>query len=112
MTGSGRPTERHPSPGPSASRWRPEMKPAPFDYAAPTELEEAIELVGRHGSEARPLAGGQSLVPLLNFRLARPALIVDLNRIQSLAYHQAGNECLVVGALCRQRDVEVDRDAG
>ena len=46
------------------------MKPAPFDYAAPTELEEAIELVGRHGSEARPLAGGQSLVPLLNFRLA------------------------------------------
>src|ERR671936_754799 len=108
MTGSGRPTERHPSPGPSASRWRPEMKPAPFDYAAPTELEEAIELLGRHGPEARPLAGGQSLVPLLNFRLARPSLVVDLNRIQSLAYNRASDGALVVGALCRQRDLELD----
>jgi carbon-monoxide dehydrogenase medium subunit len=84
------------------------MKPAPFDYAAPTELEEAIELLGRHGPEARPLAGGQSLVPLLNFRLARPSLVVDLNRIESLAYNRASDGALVVGALCRQRDLELD----
>jgi carbon-monoxide dehydrogenase medium subunit len=84
------------------------MKPAPFDYAAPARLEEAVELIARHGSEARPLAGGQSLVPLLNFRLARPSLVVDLNRIQNLAYHRATDGALVVGALCRQRDLELD----
>ena len=88
------------------------MKPAPFDYAAPADLAEAIALVSRHGPEARPLAGGQSLVPLLNFRLARPALIVDLNRIESLAYHRVANDGLVVGALCRQRDVELDPAVG
>ena len=88
------------------------MKPAPFEYAAPTELGQAIELVARHGAEARPLAGGQSLVPLLNFRLARPALVVDLNRIESLAYHRAEEGALVVGALCRQRDLELDPEVG
>ena len=84
------------------------MKPAPFDYSAPTELEGAIQLLGRHGPEARPLAGGQSLVPLLNFRLARPSMVVDLNRIESLAYNRASDGALVVGALCRQRDLELD----
>jgi aerobic carbon-monoxide dehydrogenase medium subunit len=84
------------------------MKPAPFDYAAPTDVDEALALLSRHGGDARALAGGQSLVPLLNFRLARPGLIVDLNRIESLAYYRAADDGLVVGALCRQRDVELD----
>jgi carbon-monoxide dehydrogenase medium subunit len=88
------------------------MKPAPFDYASPTDLAEALSLLGQHDGEARALAGGQSLVPLLNFRLARPALIVDLNRIQSLGYFKADGEALVVGALCRQRDLELDPEVG
>jgi carbon-monoxide dehydrogenase medium subunit len=87
------------------------VKPAPFDYAAPGELEEALALLAGHGPDARPLAGGQSLVPLLNFRLSRPALIVDLNRMNALEYHSAGDDGLVVGALCRQRDVELDAEA-
>ncbi|HEX6349017.1 MAG TPA: FAD binding domain-containing protein [Candidatus Dormibacteraeota bacterium] len=84
------------------------MKPAPFEYHAPTEVAEAVRLLAAYGDEARPLAGGQSLVPLLNLRLARPKAIIDLNRIQSLAYHRLDGDALVVGALCRQRDLERD----
>src|SRR5207248_844648 len=61
-----------------------------------------------YGDEGRALAGGQSLVPLLNLRLARPKAIIDLNRIESLAYHRLEGDVLVVGALCRQRDLERD----
>ena len=85
------------------------MKPAPFEYHAPTEVAEAVRLLASYGEDARPLAGGQSLVPLLNLRLARPKAIVDLNRIESLAYHRLEGDVLVVGALCRQRDLERDR---
>ena len=53
------------------------MKPAPFDYRAPGGLDEALALLAEHGFDARPLAGGQSLVPAMNFRLARPALVVE-----------------------------------
>lgn len=84
------------------------MKPPPFAYHAPTETEEAVALLATLGEQARPLAGGQSLVPLLNLRLARPAAIVDLNRIDALAYHRVNGEALVVGALCRHRDIELD----
>src|SRR5712691_3094348 len=59
------------------------MKPAKFEYHAPATLDEAIALLVRYGGDAKLLAGGQSLVPLLNFRLARPAALVDLNRIRS-----------------------------
>ena len=62
------------------------MKPAKFDYFAPASVDEALALLTRYGGEAKILAGGQSLVPLLNFRLSRPAALVDLNRIPSLAY--------------------------
>src|SRR5438128_1232597 len=62
------------------------MKPAPFDYLAPASLDEALEILAQRGDEAKVLAGGQSLVPLLNLRLARPALLVDLNRLSDLAY--------------------------
>src|SRR5207245_9454425 len=62
------------------------MKPPKFEYHAPKGLEEALEALGRYGGDAKVLAGGQSLMPLLNFRLARPAALVDLKRISSPAY--------------------------
>jgi CO/xanthine dehydrogenase FAD-binding subunit len=77
------------------------MKPAPFDYAAPATLDEALELLAQYGDEATVLAGGQSLVPLLNFRLVRPTLVVDLNRIAELEYLR-DDGVLRVGALARQ----------
>ena len=60
------------------------MKPAPFMYAAPSTLAEAITLLATHGDKAKLLAGGQSLVPMMNFRLARPEYVIDLNRIAGL----------------------------
>jgi carbon-monoxide dehydrogenase medium subunit len=83
------------------------VKPAPFRYHAPESLDEALELLAEHGEEAKVLAGGQSLVPTLNFRLARPAVLVDLNRIAALAYVEAESDGgLRVGAMTRQRAVE------
>jgi CO/xanthine dehydrogenase FAD-binding subunit len=78
------------------------VKPAPFDYAAPQTLDEALALIG---DDARPLAGGQSLVPMLNFRLARPARLVDLERVAGLAYIEAG-DVLRIGAMTRQAAIE------
>ena len=60
------------------------MKPAPFDYVAPRTVAEAVDHLGRHGGDARVLAGGQSLVRLMNTRLATPAVIVDINRVEGL----------------------------
>lgn len=82
------------------------MKPPPFEYHAPTAVEEALELLSQLGDEAKLLAGGQSLVPLLNFRLARPRHLVDLNAIPQLAYIQVRNGTLCLGAMTRQRAVE------
>jgi len=65
------------------------VKPPKFDYHAPSSVDEALALLGRYGGDAKILAGGQSLVPLLNFRLSRPAALIDLNRIPSLAYIRA-----------------------
>ena len=62
------------------------MKPPRFEYHAPGDVDEALALLGRYGGDAKVLAGGQSLMPLLNFRLSRPAALVDLNRIAELAY--------------------------
>jgi carbon-monoxide dehydrogenase medium subunit len=84
------------------------MKPAPFEYHAPTEVAEAVRLLAALGENGRPLAGGQSLMPMLNLRLARPDAIVDLNRITALAYHRLEGDTLVIGALCRQREIERD----
>ncbi|MEM8934226.1 MAG: FAD binding domain-containing protein, partial [Acidobacteriota bacterium] len=61
------------------------MKPPAFDYFAPNTVDEALALLAEHGDEAKVLAGGQSLVPAMNFRLARPSVLVDLNRIDALA---------------------------
>ncbi len=86
------------------------MKPAPFEYHAPTDLGEAVRLLAALGEHGRLLAGGQSLMPMLNLRLARPEAIVDLNRITALAYHRLDDETLVIGALCRQREIERDQE--
>lgn len=83
------------------------MKPAPFDYYAPDSLDEALMLLAEHGDAAKPIAGGQSLVPTMNFRLAQPSVLVDLNRISSLfGIHADQGGGLRVGAMTRQRAVE------
>lgn len=82
------------------------MKPPPFEYLAPSSLQEAVGLLGEHGDEAKVLAGGQSLIPLLALRLASPGLLVDLNRVEELAYLREEGEALVIGAMARHRDVE------
>ena len=82
------------------------MKPARFAYHAPANVEEAIALLARHGGEAKLLAGGQSLVPLLNFRLTRPAALVDLNRVAGLSYIGEAAGHVRIGAMTRQRTIE------
>jgi carbon-monoxide dehydrogenase medium subunit len=83
--------------------WR--VKPAPVAYERPSSVEEAIELLAEHGDEAKVLAGGQSLVPLLNMRLARPAVLVDINHVVDLDNHRGEDGSVGVGAAVRQRDV-------
>ncbi|HXX37690.1 MAG TPA: xanthine dehydrogenase family protein subunit M [bacterium] len=82
------------------------MKPAAFEYHAPDTVEDAVALLEAHGDQAKILAGGQSLVPLMNMRLARPAVIIDINRIHALDYLTPDGDVLRIGALCRQRCVE------
>lgn len=85
------------------------MKPAPFDYVAPASLDEALAALGEHGAEAKLLAGGQSLIPVMNFRLAQPAMIIDLNRVPGLDGIEATPDGgLRIGALCRHSAVERD----
>ena len=85
------------------------MKPAVFQYVAPHTREEALEAVRSFGSDGKILAGGQSLVPLMAMRLARPAIIIDLNRIPDLAYIRAARGGLSIGAMTRQRTAEMHR---
>ena len=82
------------------------MKPAPFAYDQPRSVEEAVGLLARYGDDAKVLAGGQSLIPLLNFRLARPERLVDINRIDELAYIRRREESLHLGALTRMAALE------
>jgi carbon-monoxide dehydrogenase medium subunit len=85
------------------------MKPAPFEYEAPASLEAALDLLARHGGDAKILAGGQSLIPVMNFRLAEPALLVDINRVAELDFLQRDADgTLRIGALTRQRRLERD----
>jgi carbon-monoxide dehydrogenase medium subunit/6-hydroxypseudooxynicotine dehydrogenase subunit alpha len=83
------------------------LKPPLFDYHDPRGLEEALDLLAEHGEDAKVLAGGQSLVPLLNFRLARPDHLVDLGRIPGLAYIRKRDGVLHIGAMTRQATLEV-----
>jgi carbon-monoxide dehydrogenase medium subunit len=83
------------------------VKPPPFHYAAPTSVAEAVELMAEHADdEARVLAGGQSLVPLMNFRLAQPTHLVDLRRIEELTRIRTDGDTLVIGAMVRQSTAE------
>ena len=83
------------------------MKPAIFEYFAPATLDEVLELLHEHGDDAKILAGGQSLMPLMNLRLARPKIIVDINRLGGLdGIASTGERGLTIGALARHRVVE------
>jgi carbon-monoxide dehydrogenase medium subunit len=83
------------------------VKPAPFDYRRPETLDEALAIFTELGGDAKALAGGQSLVPAMNFRLARPEVLVDLNRLDPLAYiAELPDGGLRIGAMTRQRAVE------
>ena len=85
------------------------MKPPPFEYDAPESLEEALDLLAEHGDDAKVLAGGQSLLPLMAMRLARPARLVDVGRIGAL--RRIGNGgALVIGAGVTQRTAERSAD--
>ena len=83
------------------------MYPSRFDYEAPSTIEEAIELLHRGDGEAKILAGGQSLVPMMKLRFASPAMLVDINNIPGLDYIRADADgTLRIGALCRHADME------
>src|SRR5436190_22344516 len=81
------------------------MKPPPFAYHDPTTIDEAVELIGTLDN-AIPLAGGQSLMPMLNFRVVAPDHLVDLNRIAALSYIRIADGAGRFGAMTRQRDME------
>jgi CO/xanthine dehydrogenase FAD-binding subunit len=88
------------------------MKSAPFKYLAPATKVQALDALRAYGSDGKVLAGGQSLVPLLAMRLARPTVIIDVNRVAELAYLRWGRGGLAIGAMTRQRTVEVDKTVG
>jgi carbon-monoxide dehydrogenase medium subunit len=81
------------------------MKLPPFEYACPTTLSEAVALLAAHGGEAKPLAGGQSLVPMLAFRVASPSLLVDLRKLAELRQIKIGDDGVTLGAMVRWRDI-------
>jgi len=82
------------------------MKPAPFEYFDPRTVEEAVSLLREHGEDAKILAGGQSLMPLLNMRMARPEALVDLSRVEGLEYIRESEGSLAIGAMTSKRAVE------
>lgn len=89
------------------------MKPPKFDYFAPDSIDSALTLMAEHGDDARFLAGGQSLVPMMNFRVAAPAALIDLNGIADLRGIRVDEQgCLHIGALTRTRQIEMDETIG
>jgi hypothetical protein len=82
------------------------MKPAPFDYIAATSVDMAAAALADGGDDAKIIAGGQSLVPLLNFRLLRPSILIDINRIEGLAFISETATDIRVGALTRHYQLE------
>ena len=88
------------------------MKPAPFEYFAPQSIEEALSLLREHGGDAKLLAGGQSLVPAMNFRVVQPSALIDLNRIGDLDYVRPDGGCLRIGAMTRERTLEFEPVVG
>lgn len=84
------------------------MKPAPFEYRAPDSLKQALDLMSQHAGEGKILAGGQSLVPAMNFRVAQPSVLIDLNRVSELSYIRETGDVISVGAMTRERHLEFD----
>ncbi|HKJ37683.1 MAG TPA: xanthine dehydrogenase family protein subunit M [Anaerolineales bacterium] len=84
------------------------MKPAPFEYHVPDSLEQALDLMSQHADDAKVLAGGQSLVPAMNFRIAQPSILIDLNQVAALSYIREDGEVIRVGAMARERHLEFD----
>ncbi len=82
------------------------MIPAPFDYARAGSAEEAISLIAQHGEDAKFLAGGHSLLPLMKLRLAQPSVLIDIGRVTDLSYIRDAGDHIAIGALTRHRDVE------
>lgn len=82
------------------------MKPAQFDYVLPSTVDAAVEALVASNGEGKVLAGGQSLLPLLNFRMARPTVVVDLNGIAGLSYIEERGDRIAIGALTRHRELE------
>ncbi|MBL8091566.1 MAG: xanthine dehydrogenase family protein subunit M [Anaerolineales bacterium] len=84
------------------------MKPASFDYYAPNTIEEVLDLKHQHGDDAKFLAGGQSLVPAMNFRIVQPSALIDLNRVNELSFIKEDKNVIRVGAMARERHLEFD----
>ncbi|MBI5825817.1 MAG: xanthine dehydrogenase family protein subunit M [Chloroflexi bacterium] len=84
------------------------MKPAPFEYHVPDSLEQALGLMRQYAGDAKILAGGQSLVPAMNFRVAQPGVLIDLNRVSELSFIRGKGETIHVGAMTRERHLEFD----
>jgi len=84
------------------------MKPAPFEYKAPRSLDEALVELGNYAGDAKVLAGGQSLVPAMNFRVVQPGALIDLNGVDDLAFIKEDNQVLRIGAMTRERQLESD----
>ena len=82
------------------------MKPAPFAYYVPESIEQAVQLLHDHGGESKLLAGGQSLVPAMNFRVVQPSALIDLNRVKELDYIHEDGKVLRIGAMTRERTLE------
>src|SRR3954468_1704289 len=83
-----------------------DVKPAAFDFIRPDTLDEVVSILARTGGDAKILAGGQSLVPLLNFRMLRPGILVDINRVKELSFLDADGLGLRIGALTRHHALE------
>ena len=81
------------------------MHPAPFDYEVAESVDHAIELLGQYGEDARPLAGGHSLIPLMRLRLAAPTALIDLGKLDNLRYIREDSDHLAIGALTRHREI-------
>jgi carbon-monoxide dehydrogenase medium subunit len=82
------------------------MKPAKFEYVVPTTVDAAVAALAAANGEGKVLAGGQSLLPLLNFRMARPAVLVDLNGIKELSFIELRGDSVAIGAMTRHRELE------
>jgi CO/xanthine dehydrogenase FAD-binding subunit len=82
------------------------MKPVPFEYHSPNSIEQALELMSQHAEEAKILAGGQSLVPAMNFRIIQPGRLIDLNGMEELSYIKEDGDVFRIGAMTRERQLE------